>query len=178
LRRPDVLIKKIDTKDFDMIFDLMEKSFPPEEYRTYNGQKALLDDPAYTIYALYSDTENITAFIAVWEFDDFAFIEHFAVAPEHRNKGVGTYIMNGVIDMLGKMACLEVEPPDTEICKRRIAFYERNNFYLNDYPYIQPRLREDMEPVPLYIMTSGGRVDECTFDRIREALYTKVYKCV
>ena len=44
------MIERLDPKEFDAVFNLMEQSFPKEEYRPYAGQKALLSDPAYAIY--------------------------------------------------------------------------------------------------------------------------------
>ena len=40
------MIEKLDPKEFDKVFSLMEQSFPLEEYRPYQGQKMLLEDPA------------------------------------------------------------------------------------------------------------------------------------
>ena len=169
------MIEKLKIQDFDMIYDLMEKSFPSDEYRTYDEQKALLNNPAYSIYVLYNEYQVIKAFIAVWEFNKFAFIEHLAVSPEHRNGGIGAYILNELVGLLGKTVCLEVEPPETEMAKRRIGFYKRNNFFLNEYPYMQPPISQGKKAIPLFIMTSGGKVDEDIFEQIKGTLYKKVY---
>ena len=72
--------------------------------------------------------------------------------------------------------CLEVEPPETETAKRRIAFYERNGFTLNHFPYMQPPLGEDRDPLPLMIMTTGGAIEKDEFEHIRKTLYKKVYR--
>lgn len=174
----NTLIDKMKKQDFDAIYDLMEKSFPIEEYRTYEEQKELLHNPVYSIYVLYNESQEIKAFIAVWEFEEFAFIEHFAVNPEHRNSGIGAYMLNELVEQLGKTICLEVEPPETEMARRRIGFYQRNNFYLNEYPYIQPSISQGKKPIPLILMTSCSKVDEDRFNRIKGTLYKKVYKCM
>jgi ribosomal protein S18 acetylase RimI-like enzyme len=170
------MIEKLRNQDFDKIYDIMEMSFPSDEYRNYNGQKALLEDPAYSIYGIYNEFQDIKAFIAVWEFDEFAFVEHLAVHPEHRNRGLGAYMLNEQVELLHKPVCLEVELPETEIARRRIGFYKRNNFFLNEYPYIQPALSEGKKAIPLLIMTSGSKVDKDIFERIKNTLYTRVYK--
>lgn len=171
------MLEKLRIQDFDKIYKLMEMSFPSDEYRTYDEQRALLDDPAYSIYVLHHDSHAIKAFIAVWDFDEFAFIEHFAVNPEHRNCGIGACVLNELMELLSKTVCLEAEPPETEMARRRIGFYERNNFFLNAYPYTQPPISRGKKAIPLMIMTSGGKVDKDTFERIRDMLYTRVYKC-
>jgi len=172
------MIEKLKTQDFDKIYDLMEISFPSDEYRTYDEQKELLNDPAYSIYVLYNESQDVKAFIAVWDFNEFAFIEHFAVHPEYRNCGVGTGMLNEMTELLGKTVCLEVEPPETEMASRRIGFYKRNNFYLNEFPYMQPPISRGKKAIPLLIMTSDGKVDKDTFERIKGTLYTRVYKYI
>lgn len=171
------MIEKLKIQDFDKIYDIMDMSFPRDEYRPYDEQKELLNDPAYSIYVLYNEAHDIKAFIAVWEFDDFVFIEHLAVHPEFRNCGKGSYILNEVIGLFDKTVCLEVEPPETELAKRRIGFYQRNNFVLNNYPYMQPSISKGRKAIPLIIMTSNSKVDKDTFERMKDVLYTKVYKC-
>ena len=42
--------EKMRDDEFDAVFAIMEQSFPLEEYRCYEGQKALLQKPAYRIY--------------------------------------------------------------------------------------------------------------------------------
>lgn len=194
------MMEKLRKKDFDKVYDLMEKSFPIDEYRPYSEQKALLDDPAYTVYVLYDEScdgaceescgeschksydelydklQDIKAFIAVWEFDDFAFVEHFAVHPDLRNCGIGAHVLNELAVKLGKMVCLEVEPPETEMAARRIGFYERNGFFLNEYQYMQPPISKGRKAIPLLIMTSGGKADREIFEHIKDTLYSRVYK--
>lgn len=165
----------LNINDFDKIFDLMEKSFPEDEYRTYEEQKALFDIPEYSVFALKDGTE-LKAFIAAWEFDRFAYIEHFAVAPEFRNEGLGAKMLGEFKGSFSKLICLEVEPPENEMSKRRIGFYRRNNFFLNEYPYIQPSFSKGKKALPLMVMTSDSVVDKHTFEQIKNTLYREVYK--
>ena len=85
-----MLVEKTDSGVFDQIYALMETSFPLEEYRPYPEQKALLSRPAYGLYAARDDREgNLLGFAAVWEWENFAFIEHIAVNPDYRNGEIG-----------------------------------------------------------------------------------------
>ncbi|MBR7146301.1 MAG: GNAT family N-acetyltransferase, partial [Oscillospiraceae bacterium] len=52
----------------------------------------------------------------------------FAVREDCRGSGIGSELLDELIGTLPHPICLEVEPPETEIAKRRIAFYERNGF--------------------------------------------------
>lgn len=176
IRRFMTMLEKLSIQDFDKVYKLMEMAFPGDEYRTYDEQKALLNHPNYTVYVLYDEFYDIKSFIAVWEFNEFAFIEHFAVNPKYRNQGLGTWILNQLATHINKPLCLEVEPPETELARRRIEFYKRNNFFFNAYPYIQPAMSEGKNPVPLFIMTSGSKVQKGTFESIKNTLYTHVYQ--
>ncbi len=173
-----MLIEVLRKTDFDLVYTLMEKSFPEDERRTYNEQKELLSNPVYKIYVSRESTANqIQAFAAVWEFDEFIFIEHIAVNPDYRNGGIGSKFLNSILAMTDKMICLEVELPSNEIAARRIGFYERNNFFLNEFQYIQPPISKGRKEIPLYVMTSGRSVTKEEFESIKKVLFEKVY-CV
>lgn len=166
--------ERLKKDDFDMVFGLMETSFPTSEHRTYSEQKALLDIPYYDIY-IDKDENNLKMFIAVWEFETFRFIEHFAVNPDLRNGGIGSKALKEICGMSDKPVCLEAELPENELAKRRIGFYERNGFFKNDYPYVQPPITAGEPPVPLVVMTSR-KINEEDFIRIRDTLLSKVYR--
>ena len=170
------MLQKLKPEDFDKVFQIMELSFPEDEHRTYEEQKELLNNSLYQIYILPDESgENIKAFVAVWEFDEMVYIEHLAVNPEFRNGGLGAMILQELISRSDKQICLEVEPPKETMAIRRIGFYERNGFFLNEYDYMQPAIFKGRKPIPLLIMTSGRKISKEEFDRIRTVLYTKVY---
>ena len=165
------------TEEFDKIFSILENSFPSDEYRTYEGQQALWNHPRYSVYVIPDDESDcIKAFITVWKFEDFAFIEHFAVNPFYRNQGLGSLILHEILNLLPCQICLEVELPETDFAKRRIGFYERNGFFINHYPYAQPPYTREKQPVPLLMMTSGNCVSKDRFDSIKETIFKEVYQ--
>ena len=74
-----MLLKEFEFGKFDEIYEIMERSFPEDERRTYEKQKGLLENPLYHIYVLQDMEESsIQAFAAVWIFDSMSFLEHFA----------------------------------------------------------------------------------------------------
>ena len=164
-------IRKIDIEEFDAVYEIMEKSFPDDEYREYEEQKELFNKPEYSVYVVDGQCGDgrIKAFSAVWEFDEFMFIEHLAVSPDSRNGGIGAAVLNALRNISDKQVCLEVELPDNELARRRIGFYSRNGFRLNNYPYIQPPMSEGKNPVPLLIMTTDREVEEREFVKIGRA---------
>lgn len=167
---------KATINDFEEIYAIMEESFPSDERRTKEGQHGVFYEPFYKMYVHKAENNRIDAFIAVWEFDTFLFIEHFAVDKALRNRGIGAEMLCELIAQTEKRICLEVEPPQGEMPKRRIAFYERNGFSLNGYDYYQPPMSEGKNAVPLMIMTTDGTLTKEEFENIRCILYKIVYK--
>ena len=106
-------LRTINIDEFDNVFAIMEQSFPDDERRNYTEQRALFDNPEYSIYVVDDDRDNrIKAFIAVWDFEEFAYVEHFAVNPEYRNGGIGAEVLHRLHELMDKQLCLEVEPPE------------------------------------------------------------------
>lgn len=169
------MTERFTKQDLEMIYSLMEKSFPSDEYRTKAATGALFDDPAYRVIGR-RDGDKICAIAAMWELESFLFIEHLAVDPEMRCGGIGQSLLREAMEESKLHVCLEVELPETDIARRRIGFYERNGFFLNDYPYYQPPMAEGKSKVPLLIMTSGRRISPDEFASLRDLLYRKVYK--
>ncbi len=171
------MLKLLETKQFDDVFSIMDASFPIDEHRPYDEQKELLRDPHYRIYVIDDETTGkIKSFVAVWQFEKFVYIEHLATSGEHRNCGLGGVILDELNNLFDCKICLEVEPPTTDITQRRIAFYERNGFYLNDYSYVQPPISAGRKEVDLLIMSTGGKISKDEFDKVKNTLYKHVYK--
>ena len=168
-------LRPLRESDLDRFLEIMEEAFPPDERRPAAAQRALLSDPDYTPLLVCGEDGEVLGFITLWDVGAYAFIEHFAVAPEHRGAGLGSRILRMTVERTEKPLCLEVEPPLTDIARRRIAFYERGGFTLNEYPYEQPAYAPDRASVPLMIMTLGGGIDRETFEQVRIALYRRVY---
>lgn len=174
--------------DFPEIYRIMQASFPDDEYRPYNEQLALFQEPEYRIYYMpVIELEGVVnnsngnckiqaaGFLAVWEFESFTYIEHFAVDPALRNSGTGSAMLQELVKQYQKPICLEVELPEDELTRRRIGFYERNGFVFNEYPYMQPPISKGKSPVPLRIMTYRNEITREEFQKMKEILYRRVY---
>ena len=151
----------------------MESSFPPDEVRELKDGIALLGNDSFSLLAVY-ENDNLVAFIETWSLNDMTFIEHFAVKEESRGKGLGKEIMNQIISKHDRIV-LEVEPPEAEATKRRIKFYEKLGFKLNNYPYIQPPLSKDKKPLPSLLMTYPKELSETEFIETRNKIHKIVY---
>lgn len=170
------MLERLTIEDFDEVFDIMKESFPLDEYRTYDGQRALLEREHYNLYGIRRGGE-MAAFIAFWQNDEVVFIEHLAVRNACRNQGLGGKVLSELLSLnRGKTVCLEVEPPESDIAARRVSFYERNGFYLNSHPYMQPSLSAGRSPVRLMIMTYDRAIDAEEFARLKTTLYESFYR--
>lgn len=163
-------------KEFDQVFAIMKASFPESERRTYDGQKALLSDPHYRLILEKDGNHPIIAFLAAWEFPLFRFVEHIAVDPAIRGSGIGGRLMTAYIEESSKPILLEVEPPTTDLARRRVNFYKRLGFQYNHFDYVQPPLQKGQPDLPLKLMSYPQSLTEATFSLFKETLYTKVYK--
>lgn len=169
------ILKKLTINDFEDIFKILQESFPLDEYRTYDEHKALFKRQEYSVYGL-KDGDRVKGFISVYDFGDFLYAEHFAVAKKYRCCGLGSCILGELEKLAGdRQIVLEVELPTEEIARRRIGFYERNGFYYNDYDYIQPSITFGRNEIPLSLMTTYGKIDLKRFEFMRRVIYLKVY---
>ncbi len=168
------MLRRLSETDLDQVFDIMRSSFPTDEYRTYDAQRALFQKPSFRLLAL---GDPIQAFAAVYQFDGFLFIEHLAVRPELRNKGLGAKILKELRSE-GKTIILEVELPTTDLTRRRIGFYQRNGFFLNDQSYVMPSLGPGKPPIDMKIMTTKRPLTDPEFERARDLIYRDVYDVI
>lgn len=169
------MLEKLTAKDFEAVFQIMENSFPSDEYRNCEEQRRLFYDPRYCVYGERDSFGAIIAFIATWIFDKFVFVEHFAVDGRFRGHGKGSDMLKELLHSCNIPICLEVELPENDVAARRIEFYKRNGFCLNEYEYVQPPFSEDKKSIPLMIMTSSHKIDRETFENIKSVLYKEVY---
>lgn len=168
------MLKRLGRDKFNEIYEILDDSFPADEYRPYEGQEALFDREEYRVYGTVEDSK-LAGFISVWEFEEFAYIEHFAVDRRFRNGGRGKDMLQEIVGSISKPFVLEVEPPESEITERRIGFYQRNGFVFNDYDYVQQPMWEGRNPVPLKIMSYPKALNEKGFEKVRNTIYKEVF---
>ena len=172
-----VCLEKLDRSDFEEVYRIMEQSFPADERRKKEGQQKLLEEEKYELLGVRNGG-RLLAFLAVWEFAEFVFIEHFAVSEKARNSGSGGKMLEELARQKAGKVVLEVELPEDSLKKRRIGFYERHGFAFNEYPYIQPPMGEDRHEIPLRIMSAPEPLSEDEFQSVRTELYKSVYHYV
>lgn len=168
-------------RDFsDPLLDQVEKtynaSFPEAERRCFELVRDLvMNEPRFIIYVLLRDDVYV-GFITGWLFDGFTYAEHFAIDESARNGGIGAEALKQFLAFCGTPVVLEVEIPTEEMSKRRIGFYERQGFVLDDHIYYQPPYREGEEWLEMRLMTFGEINMEAAFDKVKASIYKNVYQ--
>ncbi|MGF9696271.1 GNAT family N-acetyltransferase [Paenibacillus sp. MABNR03] len=160
---------------FDQVFEILKQSFPESEYREYAEQKKLLSNPLYRLLTEENGQNEVIGFLAGWEFETFRYVENVAVSPSIRGSGIGKQIMERFMKESDMPVILEVELPDDDLRRRRIGFYERLGFRLEDYTYVQPALRAGQPAMPLQIMSYPKGLTSSEFEMVRKVLYKEVY---
>lgn len=167
---------KFHYSDFNNFFQLMKEAFPSVERRSYEEQKKLLNEKLYNIIVNKDEKNSINAFLANWQFKKFNFIEHFAVASNLRGHGLGTLMLKAYLNKANKPIFLEVELPENEESIRRIKFYKRLGFHLNDFNYLQPPMQKHHGFLPLKVMSYPKPINNLDFINFKNIVYNEVYK--
>lgn len=162
---------------------LYTESFPENERR---------DLDAWVDMSFHSSsfTNNIifcggvpAGLLTVWLFPEFCYIEHFAVSPQFRGRGIGGQILDMLLRNISLPVVLEVEIPlPGDITEKRVNFYKRHGFVLRDVKYMQPPYSADREGEEMRIMycphVDGGASKALKEDDIRRyivQIYSEVY---
>ena len=121
-----------------------------------------------------ANSPKLLGLLTTWHFEEFIYIEHFAIDPTLRSQGYGSEALKAFIHEHGKPIVLEAEPPTDAFSIRRIRFYERIGLTLYDFPYMQPAYTEDSHPVELRLM---GTLDTETtpLPLVSQILHREVY---
>lgn len=151
---------------FMQLFDIMERSFPREEHGSAQLHYSELSRSEFR--CLCYEPEGVpAAFMNYYDFSEnsVVFLEHFAVEQQLRGNGIGSQLMQYFKEITSpSLIVLEVEPPEGEKERRRIAFYQRMGFVLNSGEYFQPAFHEGMSELPLKLMSTeplhGARFKE------------------
>ena len=154
---------------------VLKQCFPFEEYPDFEKLNNLIRYKKEFICNIVMKDEDPIGIFNYWDLPRFIFIEHFAILPENRDKSLGLQTMNLFLEQAQLPIILEVEPPETEIQKRRIAFYERLGFHLWTSEYVQPPYRSDFEGIPMQLMCFGQLDETEHFKHILSLLYRVVY---
>lgn len=159
-------------EDLLEIAELLVESFPSEERRPLWMYPPLLARGDTRFYRVVHGGHTV-GLLNLWDWGSLCYGEHMALRPELRGRGMGEAILRGMITSAERPFVLEVEPPGSDIQRRRIGLYERLGLRVAKRDYMQPSYRAGGQEVPLWIMCSEGHEQqvEAMVERIRIEVY-------
>jgi len=168
-------LKNISDKYFYEAWELYEQAFPLEERRQKDAQIGVMQHPNYHFDIMTND-EHFIGFILWWDFETLNYIEHFAISAQQRNKGFGKLILKKFMGSDDKPILLEVELPHSTINQRRIKFYERTGFKLNQHYYEIPPQHEGQSPMQFLLMSYPSLLTAEDVERFVKICHPIIFK--
>lgn len=170
------LIKSQDTL---LAKEIYLSSFPKDEIRNYDLVEQMAGKENFEFFVVYlSEKESQPiGIISLWRFEEFLFIEHFAIEKSLRNKGYGSKIITKVVQDNSLPIIIEVEPPITQKALKRIEFYKKLDFSLLNFYYLQPAYSKTQNPIELRLMTNDKEWFKThNIEKAVSEIHKKVYK--
>lgn len=164
-----------DQMNFEVFWKIYDESFPADEKRSRSQQLEIMKDPNYSLYPILMDDREV-GFIAYWHYNEFLFIEHYALSVDARSQGIGSTFLEEFLKTTEKPVILEVEPPTEDIQFRRISFYERLGFTLSPYTHIQKAYVKGRSGVKLQLMAYPEAMGQPLFEIVEKRLFSTLYK--
>lgn len=171
-----IIFKKIEGEaEFEVIKNLYLTAFPPNERREFDElKKQIYNDECNVNLILIG--EKVAGLIIFWNFNEFVFLEHFAIEPDLRGLGIGEKTLAEIKTLYQKTVILETELPNDELSLRRIRFYERNGFHKLSRTYFQPSYGSNKPEIELKLMSTNVDLPTETLDKYILQIREKVYR--
>ena len=170
-----VVFENLKLEDYPRFLNLYNSSFPLNERRIYEDEKHLnnfimMKGGKFNAFSAV-DGDLYLGFLSYWTFEGYTYIEHFAVNPAQRGKNIGRLMLNHLFKEVSPNVLIEVRHPETEEDKKRVEFYEKNDFRIRkEFNYTQPSYGgKGQKAVPMLLMTHGD-VNLHNIDSIKDML--------
>lgn len=154
-------VRGVDDPLFVDSLDIYRTSFPAHEQRRVQDFPQAFQDPGFYYEVFLNGKGRVVAMLVTWRREEFVYLEYFAVDASLRGQGAGQRILEELRDAFPYKVILEIDPPEDEISRRRLGFYQRHGFVPNpQFDYSHPPYTGDGEPFPLLLMTHKHLLDE------------------
>lgn len=162
-----------DSSDMDFCMRVYEESFPHDERRDF-GELLRLSRLGKNIFLLIKDGDLPVGIAILFDIRKYFFLEYIAIDKNLRGLKYGTSIMEELKKKY-KNIVLEVEEPESsDVAQRRVEWYKKIGFILNEGEYMMPSLGDSKRPVPLKIMSEIPIVG-ADFEELKNMIYKNVY---
>lgn len=154
---------------YPAFYAIYSHSFPIHEQRNAEQQEAAFRDNRYYLVALI-ENDILLSFICYWDFDEYVYIEHFAVNGEMRGRQIGSHSLALFAETVGKTIILEIDPLIDEVSRKRYRFYEKLGYITNHYRHHHPAYNPIFPPHELVVLSYPGQLDENKYNRFNHDL--------
>ena len=141
---------------FAKAWELYKASFPLHSQRLLEDQQAALEDEGYHFEVL----EQAGRFIGIllyWENARFIYIEHLAIDPALQGGGMGTKVMD-LLMQVGKKIILAIDQVVDQVSANHLNFYTRMGFMQNAFQHIRIGVRVRLVKHSLVSLAGGSRL--------------------
>lgn len=154
---------------FARAMKLYTEAFPPVERREYSDHLIALNSKDFHMCAICHE-QNFAGIVFYWEWPEYIYLEHLAIAQDMRCKGLGGMVIK-TLEQKNKTIVLEMEPPENnEIEKKnRLIFYENRGFKYNNMKHIKLQYRTGDENCASHVVLSYPK-------KLNDASYKRFYK--
>lgn len=168
------MYQQLAMKDFDAFYEILTHYFPAKEVKEYAYLKTLFETNAAQAI-VQKEGEQIVGGLCYMEVEDFVFIDYLVIIESHQGNKQGEKILQYFKNKINKPIVLEVEHPEDEISKRRISFYQRQGFILNNYQYVIPPVRSLKYAISFLLMTYPTSLSEDAYTNMYPRILKTVY---
>lgn len=168
-------IKNIHDKWYKDFYEIYSKSFPVYEQRNAEQQIEAFNNKHYHLDCIIENDE-LLSFICFWNFEEYVYIEHFAVNDKYRGKNIGTCTLLKFIETVNKTVILEIDPVRDNISAKRLKFYEKIGFLSNPYKHFHPAYNANYKPHELLVLSSASLLTSDLYDDFKDVLNKIVMK--
>ena len=100
---------------------LFEEAFPEQERPPFSSLRQR--DAGQFHFLVAENGDEPVGILTYWTFEDLVYIEHFAIAEDLRNQGLGKATFLYFLSQQTEQVVLEVETPHSEESEHRVEFY-------------------------------------------------------
>ena len=155
-------------------WSIYNASFSDLERRSLLEHLHVARQPQYRFSAIRQG-RDVVGVLGIWALHGFHFIEHLAIAPEHRSAGVGRRALEMLQWHVREPVVLDVEPFGTDLdAARRVAFYRRLGFHYCAHPVVLPPYM-GKATAPSNLMSWPMALDDEDRERVVETIEREIY---
>lgn len=155
------------------LWALYERAFPRSERRSWEQHcRAMAQEDAFLCLMLEEDGQPV-GLMFCWNLSECLFLEHFAVLEACRGRGVGREALR-LLQKEARLILLEIEPPDCDFSRQRLAFYHSAGFNLLSNQHIQHPFHADTPPLPMPLLSWPREANPLEVAHFEEELAMRV----